>query len=146
MPNTPRSSQLSATSVELQLRPSRLLALAFAAVHLAAALPLFYLPLPIGIIILWLAALSLSLSRPLWRQRVISIRLLSDDKWRLTLPDGEIDADLLHWYAHPWLCVIVLRAGWRFRRSLTVPFWLVEPEVHRRLRVALRSSERGSGS
>jgi hypothetical protein len=140
MRSTPRSSRSSATLVEAQLRDSRLLTAAFAGAHLAAATPLFFLSLPDGIIVLWVAALSLSLGSRLRRKPVTSIRLLADGQWRLTLPDSEVDADLVHWYAHPWLCVAVFRTGWRFRRAVVVPYWVVEPDVHRRLRVALRSS------
>lgn len=140
MQSMPRSSRSSAILVEAQLRDSRLLTAAFAGAHLAAAMPLFFLSLPNSIIVLWIAALSLSLGSRLRRKPVTSIRLLPDGKWRLALFDRELDADLVHWYAHPWLCVAVFRAGWRFQRALAVPSWMVEPDVHRRLRVALRSS------
>jgi len=111
------------------------------AVHLAAALPAFLLPLPAYVAISWLVILAGSLGWRLLRRPVTFIRLLPDGRWRLTLVDRQIDAELRSWYAHPWFCVALFQTGWRFRRAVTVPHWLVEPEVHRRLRAALRASD-----
>lgn len=135
-----RSSSSSVDLIEVPLRQSRLLSVAFVAVHIAGAAPLFYLSLPISVVMLWLAALSLSLGGQLLRQPVSLIRRLPDGRWRLTYSDREVDADLVHWFAHPWLCVVVFRSGWRFQRSFAIPCWLMESETHRRLRVVLRST------
>ncbi|HEX5513640.1 MAG TPA: hypothetical protein VFY81_04545 [Gammaproteobacteria bacterium] len=59
------------------------------------------------------------------------------------MADRQLDAELRDWFAHPWICVALFQAGWRFRRAVAVPFWLVEPEAHRRLRAALRASGEG---
>lgn len=139
MRSTARSSRSSAILIEAQLRDSRLLTAASAGAHLAAAMPLLFLSLPSATVVLWVLVLLVSLSAQLWRRPVTMIRLLPDGKWRLAMPGREVEADLVHWYAHPWLCVAVFRAGWRFRRALAIPCWMVEPDVHRRLRVALRS-------
>lgn len=122
------------------MRTSRFLALAFAAAHLAAAAPLLFLTLPNFIVILWAATLMLSLATRLVIPPVSSIRQLPDGQWLLSLPGREQEAELVGWYAHPWLCVAQFRAGWRFQRAVVVPWWVAAPDVHRRLRVALRAA------
>jgi hypothetical protein len=140
MPNSPRSWRSSAGLVEARLGRSRLSIACLAGAHLAAVLPAFLLTLPFYAALAWLAAVAASLGWNLARRPVTGVRQLPDGRWRLSLPDAEHDVELVSWYAHPWLCVALFRAGKRFRRAVVVPYWLVEPEVHRRLRVALRAS------
>lgn len=143
MPSSQRSSRSSVSLVEARLVRSRLLTAAVVAVHIAASLPAVLLPLPVYVAVSWLVLLTGALGWRLLRRPVTFIRQLPDGRWRLTLADRQLDAELRGWYAHPWVCVALFQAGWRFRRAVTIPFWLVEPEVHRRLRAALRASGEG---
>lgn len=140
MPHSPRSSLSSAALVEAQLGRSRLLLAAAVALHLAATLPALLLPLPLLLRLAWLLAVLGAGAFLLLQPPITALRLLPEGRWRLTLPDRQIDAELRSWYAHPWCCVALFRADWRFRRAVVIPCWMVEPEVHRRLRVALQGS------
>lgn len=70
-----------------------------------------------------------------------ALRLLADGRWRLTLVEREMDGVLTGWFAHPWLCLVRFRLS-RYRwRTVVVPGWEVDADVHRRLRVALRAGD-----
>jgi hypothetical protein len=140
MASLPRSRPSSAGLAEIGLGRSRLVIVSVAAVHIAAALPALLLPLPAYVAGSWLLLIGFSCGLRLLRQPIRSIRQLPDGRWRLSLGEQQIDAELHAWFAHPWCCVALFRSGWRFRRAVIVPGWLVAPEVHRRLRVALRAT------
>jgi hypothetical protein len=125
----------------VQLRPSRLPALFLVAVHLAAVLPAAILAITPSSASAWLVAVVCSLFWHLRRPRVLAIRQLSGGRWRLSLTTGEWDGELISWYAHPWLCVAVFRSERRRRRAVVVPYWRAGADVHRRLRVALRTAQ-----
>lgn len=138
MPHSQRSLPSSAGLVEASFKRSRLLIAAASAIYLAAALPALLVPLPLALRLGWLFGVLVPWAAWLLRKPCTAIRQLPDGRWRLSLPDREIDAELRSWYVHPWCCVALFRAGWRFRRAVVIPAWAVDSEVHRRLRVALR--------
>jgi len=140
MPDLRKSSPSFAGLAEIPLQRSRLLLAAASLVHLAAALPALLLSLPFPIRGTWLLAVLASWLWRLLQDPVTAIRPLPDGRWRLILGECDVDAELRSWYVHPWCCVALFRAGWRFRRAVVVPRWCLDGETHRRLRVALRSS------
>lgn len=140
MPSSRRSSTTSAGLLEVRLAPSRAALACFIGIHLAGALPALLLPLPWYAAAVWLAAVAVSLVVGLRRRPVQALRLLGDGRWRLSLAGrDEVDASLIGWFAHPWLCVARFQAG-RRRLAVTIPYWQLPAEQHRRLRAALRAA------
>lgn len=139
MPSSRRSSTASASLFEVRLAPSRAALACFICIHLASALPALLLPLPLYVAATWLAAVAISLAFGLRRERIQAVRLLPDGRWRLSFASSEVDARLIDWFAHPWLCVARFKTG-RSRRAVAIPYWMVAPEVHRRLRAVLRAA------
>lgn len=133
-------------SVSLKLKPCRTLAAILLALHLAAAMPVLVIDLPIWIragLFLWLAAAGwLVLRRHALlssAQACVWLRLRDDGQCRWQLRAGtEFSGTLLpRWFASPWLTVLRLDCGQSQETALLLTPCKLDREVYRQLRVLL---------
>lgn len=77
--------------------------------------------------------------------RVVILAARGDGRWTVRYADGRCAVGTLHpdSVAHPWLCVMVLRDGWR-RLMVTIPADALTRDAHRRLRLYLRWQPKAS--
>lgn len=154
------SSAAYATPLRLELRPSRRLAVAMAAVHAAAALMPWTLPVHPVAAFLGSAAVLAAGARVWWLHlggaaAITSVHWDAEDVWHFRRRDGGIERGRLlpQGYLHPGLAVlryavtgenVSVRAGWpapgtpSCRVLVLAPDSCADPDGLRRLRVRLR--------
>lgn len=108
---------------------------------------LFAAQLPWPLIAAGMLLLILVAWRTLWpgHGRVVTLAARADGRWTVRYANGRSAIGLLQpdSVAHPWLCVVALRDGWR-RVTVTIPADALTRDAHRRLRVRLRWPPRAS--
>lgn len=124
-----------------ELRPSRQLTAVVLAATTGGGMALAVAQLPwqlaaAGALILALVALQAL--RP-GGSRVVTLAARDDGRWAAHYADGRVTVGVLSAdsFTHPWLCVVVLRDGWR-RVAVNVPADALTRDAHRRLRLRLR--------
>lgn len=130
-----------------ELHPSRLLIAAVLVIGVAAVGALAVAQIPWLLVGVGTAVMTAVVARTLWpgNGRVVALAARTDGRWAVCYADGRraVGALLSDSVAHPWLCVVVLRDGWR-RVAVTVPADGLAPDAHRRLRVRLRWAPKAS--
>ncbi|MBK7542123.1 MAG: hypothetical protein IPP10_11470 [Candidatus Competibacteraceae bacterium] len=132
-------------NVTVELRPSRLLAVALGIAHVAAGVAVFLADVPVWVRLGSSAAVGSSLAwagfRHGWnrgRDFIARVELL-DGRWRLeTRAGAAYRADLSGGYAHPGIVILNFRLENGRRRSLALLPDSADAESLRRLRVWLR--------
>lgn len=135
----------SLPSLILELRPSRLLLVSGACVHVLAGVAVVASSLPLWVKVGLIVAIALALGRFAWqygnrRGRGFIARLeLLDGGWRLETGDGSAyRAALTGGYAHPGIVILNFRLESGGPRSLALLPDAADTEALRRLRVWLR--------
>lgn len=133
-------------SVSLKMRPCRALASMLLALHLAAAIPVLVLDLPLwiraGLVVLLAYAACHVLRRHallISPQACISLRIRDDGQCRWQLRAGtELTGTLLpRWFASPWLTVLRLNLDQSQATALLLTPCKLDHEAYRQLRVLL---------
>jgi hypothetical protein len=131
----------------LNLKKSRLVSGALAALHVGAAVIAATVPLPWGLRSILLGLIVASLYRSLMHyalhkgEKTVSwAQLEGDGEWRLVLGNGKAlgPCSLKGYYAKPWLIIVRLAyPGKRLPLSLVVAPDAIDPDTFKNLRVRL---------